>query len=152
MQTREEVHVVALFEQMDQALILQGEVYAHLPGRQAPPKILQRQHFLSEDDEVMGYCDKLLGFASSLTIEEVFRLTRQLGGAMIPAHIDRKSNSILSNLGFIPEDLDLATLEISMYAPRASMRRGIRATGFFRIPMPMSWDTLGSFPMSWTSK
>ena len=32
---------------------------------------------------------------------------------MIPAHIDRKSNSILSNLGFIPEDLDLATLEIS---------------------------------------
>lgn len=118
-QTREEVHVLALFEQLDRALILQGEVYAHLPGRQAPPKILQKQHFLNEDDEVMGFCDKLLGFASSLTIEEVFRLTRQLGGAMIPAHIDRKSSSILSNLGFIPENLDLATLEISMYAPRS---------------------------------
>ena len=118
-QTREEVHVLALFGELDRALILQREVYAHLPGRQAPPKILQRQRFLSEDDEVMGYCDKLLGFATSLTVEDVFGLTRQLGGAMLPAHIDRKSNSILSNLGFIPEDLDLATLEISMYAPRS---------------------------------
>ena len=118
-QTREEVHVLTLFERLEQALLLQEQVYAHLPERQAPPKILQRQAFLNEDDEAAGYCDKLLGFACRLTIEEVFALARQLGGTMLPAHIDRKSCSILSNLGFIPEDLDLSALEISMYAPRS---------------------------------
>lgn len=118
-QTREEVHVLTLFERLEQALHLQERVYAHLPGRQAPPKIMQKQIFLNADDEAAGLCDKLLGFACSLTIEEVFELTRQLGGTMLPAHIDRKSCSVLSNLGFIPEDLDLTALEISMYAPRS---------------------------------
>ena len=39
------------------------------------------------------------------------------GGVCIAAHIDRSSNSILSNLGFIPEDLNFKTLEVSKRAP-----------------------------------
>ena len=31
----------------------------------------------------------------------------------MPAHIDKNSYSVLSNLGFLPEDLDAPTLEVT---------------------------------------
>ena len=75
--------------------------------------IFGRQLYLNEKDEVMGEEHQLLVCASGLSIEQVFSLTSNYGGASVPAHIDRSSSSILSNLGFIPPDLPVSALEIT---------------------------------------
>ncbi|MBQ7915229.1 MAG: PHP domain-containing protein [Firmicutes bacterium] len=117
-QTREEVHMVTLFQNLEDALAMQEEVYAALPDMKAPAKIRNKQLILDCEDEIIGYEDKLLGFSCSMTLEQVVERTAVHHGLAIPAHIDRKSCSILSNLGFIPENLYFPVLELSMYADR----------------------------------
>ena len=47
------------------------------------------------------------------SIEEVEAFVHSLNGLFIPAHIDRKKNSIYSQLGFLPANLKADALEIS---------------------------------------
>lgn len=117
-QTREEVHVVTLFQKLEDALAMQEEVYAGLPDMKAPAKIRAKQILLDAEDEVVGYEDKMLGLSCDMSFEQVVARAKAHGGLAIPAHIDRKSFSVLSNLGFIPEDLQFPTLELSMYAEK----------------------------------
>jgi len=48
---------------------------------------------------------------------------RQIGGVCVPAHVDRPANSIISNLGFIPPDLDVQGVEISANSDPAEARQ-----------------------------
>lgn len=117
-QTKEEVHVVTLFQNLEDALAMQEEVYASLPDFKAPEKIRKKQLILDAEDEIIGYEEKMLSLSANMTFEEVVARAAIYHGLAIPAHIDRKSSSVLSNLGFIPENLHFPTLELSMYADR----------------------------------
>ena len=55
----------------------------------------------------------MLATATSLIVEEIVYKARELNGIVIPSHIDRPYNSIISNLGFIPPELDISIVEIS---------------------------------------
>ena len=57
--------------------------------------------------------EQLLIVAFDLTIDEVFQAADDFGGIAFPAHIDRDSYSIVSNLGGIPDNLDVHILELS---------------------------------------
>jgi len=115
-QTREDIHVVTLFPDMEAAYAMQKHVYDALPAMKVPAKIRNKQLLMDDEDEVTGQLERLLGFSCSLSMEEVIELAKSYGGIAIPAHIDRKSFSVLASLGFLPEDLPLTTLEVSMYS------------------------------------
>lgn len=115
-ETREEIHVVCLFSTLDAVYNMQREVYERLPTRKNPEKIFGEQLILDDKDEVVGHLDRLLTFATDLSIDELQKLVIQNEGAFIPAHIDRPSYSILSNLGMIPVNMHISTLEISRHA------------------------------------
>ena len=117
-QTREDVHVVTLFPGIEEARAMQQAVYDTLPPIKAPKKQLEKQLILDDDDEITGYCDKLLNMSCSLSVEEVSEKALALGGIAIPAHIDRKSYSLLSSLGFVPKNLPVKTLEVSMFSDK----------------------------------
>ena len=68
---------------------------------------------MDEDDNITGYEEKLLISPSSLSINDLFDIVKSAGGLFIPAHVDRHSYSVLTNLGFIPDDLDIKNIEIS---------------------------------------
>jgi PHP family Zn ribbon phosphoesterase len=61
----------------------------------------------------MGFSDKLLIGATTIPIEEVLRLIHTFEGLAIASHINRESFSIIGQLGFIPDNLELDALEIS---------------------------------------
>jgi len=61
----------------------------------------------------LRHVDRLLLTASNLSVEDVFSHVAALGGVVIPAHVDRDSYSIISNLGIIPENPEIKYLEIS---------------------------------------
>lgn len=115
-ETAEEVHVLCLFSDFEQGQILARQVQESLPGRQNRPEVFGEQLRYNQVDDVVGCNTKLLSFASKISINQLVNKTRQLGGVAVPAHIDRPSYSLLSNLGDIPDCLYLKTLEISRFA------------------------------------
>jgi PHP family Zn ribbon phosphoesterase len=70
---------------------------------------------LNVQDDIIGQEKYLLSFATYISIDDLAEMVKKLKGIMIPAHIDRPSNSIISNLGMIPENLKFTTLEISRH-------------------------------------
>ncbi len=115
-ETMEEIHMLCLFETIGQAYQLQDEVYGHLPPRRNNAKIFGEQVILDDDDEEIGRVDRLLSFATGISIDQLVETVRIFGGVCIPAHIDRPSYSIISNLGMLPEHLSFPVLEISRFS------------------------------------
>ncbi|NLE45775.1 MAG: PHP domain-containing protein [Chloroflexi bacterium] len=112
-QTREEAHVLALFDTIDQAWTWQAEVYASLPLLKNDPRFFGEQILLDPDGEPAGYLDRLLVTATDLSIEDVVARVDDLGGLVIPAHVDRPAFSIIANLGFVPLQIGITGVEIS---------------------------------------
>ena len=55
--------------------------------------------------------ERLLILAIDQSVEQVERKVHDLGGLFIPAHVDKGKNSIISQLGFIPEGLAIDAIE-----------------------------------------
>jgi len=118
----EEVHVLALFDKLENLTPLQDLVYRHLPGKN-DEDIFGCQAIVNEHDEVEGLSERLLIGATTLPLQQIVGDIRRLGGLAIAAHIDRESFGILGQLGFIPEGLALDALEISRRTGLAEARR-----------------------------
>lgn len=115
-ETREEIHVICLFSSLASVYNVQNEVYKRLPNRKNSKKIFGEQLILDAQDEIIGQEERLLTFSTDLSIDEIQKLVIENEGAFIPAHIDRPSYSILSNLGMIPSNMHISTLEISRFS------------------------------------
>ena len=50
--------------------------------------------------------------ATTLDFEKIKKYADEVGGVAVPAHVDRKSYSVLSNLGLLP-DIGFETIEVS---------------------------------------
>ena len=116
-ESAEEVHLLCLFPSVEAALEVGDILEEHLPPIKNKPEIFGEQLIMDSEDKVIGGIEKLLINATDLPIEEIKSMVEVRGGVCIAAHIDRSSNSILSNLGFIPEDMNFKTLEVSKRAP-----------------------------------
>jgi len=110
--SQEEVHVLALFDDLENALNLQQHVYENLPGEN-DQEAFGMQVIVNEKEEVLGFNEKLLIGATTIPLDEVIQLIHSLDGIAVASHIDREAFSLIGQLGFIPENLDLDALEIS---------------------------------------
>lgn len=112
-ETREEVHVLCLFDSADQAQAWQARVDAHLPALQNRVDYFGDQFIVDETGEFLARETRLLLTSSLLTIRDVWEGATALGGLVIPAHVDRKANGLVANLGFVPLDVPIEILEYS---------------------------------------
>lgn len=112
-ETEEEVHILTLYPGIEAAEYAASEVYKKLPDIKNKPEIFGEQRRMDEEDNIIGYEDKLLLSATSLSIESLFDLVKTAGGLFAPAHVDRHSYSILTNLGFMPDNIDIRYIEVS---------------------------------------
>jgi predicted metal-dependent phosphoesterase TrpH len=110
--SREEVHTLALFENMRDAYAVQYDIYKYLPDI-ISEKESHEQVIANENDEVEGYCNKSLFSAVDRNIDYIVNLIHQNNGLAVAAHIDRPSFSVISQLGFIPQNLHYDALEVS---------------------------------------
>ena len=124
-ETSEEVHMVSLFPTVEAA----EEMEKILRSRSTPipnrPEIFGNQYYMDAEDEIIGEEPNLLVTASGLDIYQAVEEVTKLGGVIYPAHIDRTSYSVLSNLGFLPPDLNVGAVEITAKA-RESMQEEYR--------------------------
>ena len=110
--TEEEVHVLALFDDIGNALKLQEHVYQNLPGKN-DEEAFGMQVIVNEKEEVLGFSERLLIGATTIPLDEVVSLIHAFEGLAIASHINREAFSIIGQLGFIPDNLGLDALEIS---------------------------------------
>ena len=110
--SQEEVHVLALFDEIENALKLQEYVYENLPGEN-DEEAFGMQVIVNEREEVLGFNNKLLIGATTIPLEEIIQIIHSFNGIAIASHIDRESFSIIGQLGFVPDNLELDALEIS---------------------------------------
>ena len=112
-ETSEEVHILTLYPTLDAAEYAAKKVYEALPDIKNRADIFGQQAFMDAQDNIIGYEEKLLISPSTLSLNQLFELVKSADGLFIPAHVDRHSYSILTNLGFIPDDLPIDSIEIS---------------------------------------
>ena len=110
--TREEVHLLAYFPTVDDAVGFGGFVTSHLPPGKNRPSFFGNQLVMDEDDNVTDEETALLIGATDISFDEWVRLIRKEGGVPVPAHINRGSNGLLVNLGFVPEEAAITAVEV----------------------------------------
>ncbi|MFA6335099.1 MAG: PHP domain-containing protein [Bacteroidales bacterium] len=111
--TKEEVHVLAFVEDEEKLKKLQSYLCEHLPKIPNNVDFFGYQLVVNENEEVLEEERYLLINAINQTIEQVEQFVHSLGGIFIPAHIDKRQNSLLSQLGFFPPGLQVDAIEIS---------------------------------------
>ncbi len=111
--TREEVHCLTFFENDSKLDEFQRYLAKHLPSIPNNTEKFGYQVVVDENEDIIEQIDFLLLSALDQSIEQIEKKVHSLGGIFIPAHIDRPSYSIISQLGFIPDDLLIDGIEIS---------------------------------------
>ncbi len=117
--SQEEAHILALFDEDKDLFELANLIYENLPGINEE-RVFGEQIVVNEDDEVLSFNKRLLIGATVLPLQQIVDRIHSLSGLAIASHIDRESFSIIGQLGFIPDELDLDALEVS---PRLSLEK-----------------------------
>lgn len=111
-ETKEEVHILCYFYNLQDCLKF-GEIINNFMIKiKNNSTVFGNQFIINEEDEIIGEVDNLLISSSNLSINDVFEYMRDKGVA-VPAHVDRTSFGIISNLGFIPDMNNLKSIELS---------------------------------------
>ena len=122
--TAEEVHAVCLFSELSAAMEFDRFVYGKLMKFPNREEIFGKQQIMNEEDICIGTEPNLLINSTELSFDELWDIvTGQYGGVMIPAHIDKSSTSLLSNLGFVPPGSQFSCFELQRMENLHRVRR-----------------------------
>lgn len=110
--TMEEVHVLCYFECLADALAFDAYVAQHILPIPNQSDVFGNQLLCDDNDSVCGTFDILLISATDISFFELYDLLKEYRGFMVPAHIDKQTNSLLYNLGFIPENSMFTCCEV----------------------------------------
>jgi len=111
--TSEEVHVICLFAELEDAMMFDSYVYERLIKVKNKESIFGNQLVVDEDELVLEREEYLLINATTIGFSDVYNVVTAYHGVMIPAHIDKSSNSVISNLGFLPPDSRFSCVELT---------------------------------------
>ncbi|MEG1763442.1 MAG: histidinol-phosphatase, partial [Bacteroidales bacterium] len=82
------------------------------------------QIVVDEAEEIVYTEERLLWSALPFSLDELYTLVHEYQGLFIPAHIDKPSTSIMSQLGFVPPDIKADALELSKFtSPEMFIKR-----------------------------
>ena len=109
--TAEDIHLVCLFESLDDAMRFDEAVHSHIINIPNRPEIFGDQLIFDGEDEQIGTEDTLLISSTDLWMAEAIKLAKSFGAHVHPAHIDRESNGIISILGDIPVEYEFGCVE-----------------------------------------
>lgn len=111
--TSEDIHVVCLFETLDNAMAFDEEIQKRRILIKNKKEIFGIQLITDGEDNIVGEDEFLLSNATTVSLEEVPDLVKAFDGICYPAHIDRQANGIISVLGTFPETPHFDIVEIN---------------------------------------
>lgn len=117
LQTREEVHLLAYFNELSSLYAFRTQMEQFYDGIPNNPNFFGHQWIMNEGDEIIGEKQQSLLTSLALSFDDTVELIRKYQGLPVPAHINKPSYSVSSQLGFLPPNLGLTLLEFSQNFP-----------------------------------
>lgn len=114
-QTKEEVHVLCLFDEIKQVEEFQNIVNKHLPSLKNKPDYFGVQLIVDEFGNLVSTEERLLLTSTGLSIDKISEIVEEINGIIIPAHVNRKVNGLIEILGFVPPEIPILGLEVSRH-------------------------------------
>lgn len=111
--SKEEAHCLCYMPDHERLDILQEYLDKHLPDIPNDPEFFGDQVQIDEDFNIVYEEPRLLTSAIDQSVNQIADFVHSVGGLFVPAHIDKTKTSIISQLGFIPFDLDYDAVELS---------------------------------------
>lgn len=115
LQTKEEVHLLCLFDTLPQAQSLQKIIDPLLPELLNDPEHFGEQFIVDSTGDFISSEKRLLLTSANISLDDAVIKVNKLGGIAIPAHIDRKAYGLLNMLGFFPPEIKFDAVEISRF-------------------------------------
>jgi len=112
LQTMSETHLIILFDELEDALEFGEIIYKKLPDTKNNPEIFGDQVVVDKDENIIRMEEKLLVQSVEIDINEAVEIVHEMNGIVIASHINRDTYSIISQLGFLPEDSNIDGYEI----------------------------------------
>lgn len=113
----EDVHSLVILPDEASTISFQEWIEKHCAYMPHNPDIFGDQVVIDRDENIIREIDHFLPAALNASIDEVESAAHSHGALFIPAHIDKPSMSILSQLGFIPDDLFIDAVEVIRSMP-----------------------------------
>jgi PHP family Zn ribbon phosphoesterase len=136
LQTREEVHVLCLFDGLEQAEAWQRHVDSKFGELQNDVEVFGEQFIVDATGELIRREPRLLISNVDMALEEAVDGVNALGGLVIPAHVERRAYGLLAVLGFASPIFE--ALEISHHLTVADASQ--RFPGIEAFPLLQSGD------------
>jgi PHP family Zn ribbon phosphoesterase len=115
LQTREEVHVLCLFDTLEQTDALCAFLAPLTPQIENNADFFGIQLVVDENGEMLREEKQLLLTSINISIEGAMQKVNELGGLLVPAHVNRKGFGLIQTLGFVPDDIKIEALEVSRH-------------------------------------
>jgi 3',5'-nucleoside bisphosphate phosphatase len=112
-QSMEEIHLLAYFDDPVKAQAFDLELYKSLLPLDNDPEFFGDQVIIDENENILRVESRALINSSVWDLTTAVEQVRAYDGYVIPAHIDAGVNSIISQLGFLPPDPDFDVLGIT---------------------------------------
>ncbi|GHV36308.1 histidinol-phosphatase [Bacteroidia bacterium] len=113
--SKEEAHCLAFFETETQRIQMQNILDKHLPNIANDEERFGYQIVVDENEDIVYEEPKLLISALDLSLDELYDIVHNIGGIFIPAHVDKKTTSLMSQLGFVPPEIKADALELTKF-------------------------------------
>jgi len=113
--SREEAHCLAFFKDDETLNEFQQFLDARLPDIMNDTDKFGYQIVVDENEEIIYEEPRLLISALDANLDELYDEVHRLGGIFIPAHIDKPSTSLMSQLGFVPPDIKANGMELTKF-------------------------------------
>ncbi|MDI3525300.1 MAG: 3,5-nucleoside bisphosphate phosphatase [Candidatus Atribacteria bacterium] len=124
-ESKEEIHLLCFFPTLELLTLFNREVDANLSRIPINEEIWGEEWVIDEEGAIKAKKEYLLTYPTQLSAEELITLARKYQGFVVPSHIDRASYSVLANLGFIPREWGIETVEISSWQKAETLRGNI---------------------------
>jgi PHP family Zn ribbon phosphoesterase len=111
-QSREEIHILTLFSDWPSLSAWEEMVRQHLPAIPNDPEFFGDQPVVDAEGNILEFEERLLINSIDYSLDEIRGQVLQREGLFIPAHYDKDSLSLISQLGFVPPDLKPDALEM----------------------------------------
>jgi PHP family Zn ribbon phosphoesterase len=120
--TKEEVHCLGFMPTVEKLAEFQAFLDSRVVYFENDPDKFGYQLVVDEDENVLDEVPHLLINALDLPMLELQQKVYELGGIFIPAHIDRPTFSLSSQLGFVPDKLKFHAMELSYYCKKGGYK------------------------------
>lgn len=113
LQTVEEVHLLLLFPDYGTAMEAQDQVYHLLPAVENDPDYFGDQVVVDENDVIVRFENRLLLNSARISVNDAVSWARAHDCLIIPSHIDSPTFGIVTQLGYVPQEIPFDALEVT---------------------------------------